>query len=123
MWSDQEVKAIWGENNVQEELDGAVRNKVVFQNISKKMQEQGYSRDWEQCRTKIKNLKKQYRVVKDHNGETGRGRKTCKYYKELDDILGHRPASAPTALLDTGTSSGIAVNSQESATETETNGN
>ena len=73
VWSDQEVKAIWGESNVQEELDGAVRNKVVFQNISKKMQEQGYSRDWEQCRTKIKIFKKQYRVVKDHNGETGRG--------------------------------------------------
>ena len=62
---------------MQEELDGAVRNKVVFQDISK-MQEQGYSRDWEQCRTKIKNLKKQYRVVKDHNSETGRGRKTIK---------------------------------------------
>ena len=76
-WSDQEVKAlitIWGEENVQEELDGAVRNKTVFQNISKKMVEQGYSRDGEQCKTKIKNLKEQYRAVKDHNGETGRGR-------------------------------------------------
>ena len=30
-WSDTEVKAliaIWGEGNVQEELDGAIRNKV-----------------------------------------------------------------------------------------------
>ena len=126
VWADKEVKAliaIWGEGNVQEELDGAVRNKVVYQNISKKMKEQGYNRDWEKCRTKIKNLKKQYRVVKDHNGETGRGRKTCKFYKELDHILGHRPASVPAALLDTGTSSSAAVDSQESAEETETNGN
>ena len=61
--SDEEVRAliaIWGESNVQEELDGAVRNKVVFQDISKKMLEQGRNRDWEQCRTKIKNLKKEY---------------------------------------------------------------
>ena len=79
LWSDEEVRAliaIWGEANVQEELDGAVRNKVVYQDISKKLQEQGYNRDWEQCKTKLKNLKKEYRQVKDHNGETGRGRKT-----------------------------------------------
>ena len=31
--------------------------------------------------------KKQYRAVKDHNGETGRGRKTCKFYTESDNIL------------------------------------
>ena len=56
-WSDKEVKAlitIWGEGNVQEELDGAVRSKIVFQNIAKKMVEQGYKRDGEQCRTKTK---------------------------------------------------------------------
>ena len=50
---------------MQEELDGAVRNKVVFQDISEKLQEQGCNRDWEQCRTKIKNLKKEFRTVKD----------------------------------------------------------
>ena len=43
--------------------------------------------------------------MKDHNGETGRGRKTCKFFKELDSILGHRPASVPAALLNTGTGS------------------
>ena len=42
---------------VKEELDGAARNEVVFQEISRKLQNEGYSRDWEQCRTKIKNIK------------------------------------------------------------------
>ena len=65
--------------------------------------------------------KKQYRAVKDHNGETGRGRKTCKFYTESDNILGHRPALVPTALLDTGTSS-TAADSQESPEE-KANGN
>ncbi len=35
-WSDVEVRAliaIWGESDIQEELDGAVRNKVVFTEI------------------------------------------------------------------------------------------
>ena len=114
-WSDNEVRAlisIWGEDNIQEELDGAVRNQVIFNNIATKMRERGYERDWQQCRTKIKNLKKEYRQTKDHNGQTGRGRKVCKFYRELDNIIGHRPASVPAVLLDTGT-----TNSSSSSTE------
>ena len=125
-WSDDEVKAllaVWGESNIQEELDGAVRNKTVFLNISRKMNEMGYDRDWQQCRVKTKNLKKSYRDIKDHNGETGRGRKTCKFFIELDDILGHRPASVPAVLLDTGnTSQNTSSPTQESVAEGEANG-
>ena len=120
-WSDAEVKAlitIWGERKVQEELDGAVRNKTIFVGIQKKLAEQGYERDWQQCRSKLKNLKADYRKVKDNNGETGRGRKTCKFYSELDSILGHRPASVPTTLLDTGNSTtGSSTDSQHSEPE------
>lgn len=128
VWGDHEVKAliaVWGESDVQDELDGAVRNKVVFMEISKKLQEMGFNRDWMQCRTKIKNLKKRYRAVKDHNGETGKGRMTMKFYRELDCILGHRPASVPATLLDTGigssTTSHDSQGSQGSAEETQTN--
>ena len=72
LWSDCEVRAliaVWGESNVQEELDGAVRNKVIFVAISDKLLQQGYNRDWQQCRTKIKNLKKEYRVVRTTMGK------------------------------------------------------
>ena len=112
-WSDREVQVlinIWGEENIQQELDGAVRNKTVFQKKSKTMEEEGFQRDWQQCRTKVKNLKREYRIVKDHNGETGRGRKTCKFYRELDTILGNRPATAPTFLLDSGTAAEENIN-------------
>ena len=64
------------------------------------MSEQGYSRDGEQRKTKIKNLKKMYTAVKDHNNVTGNDKKTCSFFDELDAILGHRPASAPTVVLD-----------------------
>ena len=124
-WSDNEARtliSIWGEDNIQDQLDGAVRNQTIFDNIATKMREKGYERDWQQCRTKIKNLKKEYRQTKDHNGQTGRGRKVCKFYRELDDILGHRPASVPAALLDTGTtmtttSSNVLENSLNDGTE------
>ena len=74
-WSDNEVRtliAIWGEDNIQEELYGAIRDRVIFDNIATKMRQKGYERDWMQCRTKIKNLKKEYKQTKDHNGQTGR---------------------------------------------------
>ena len=69
-----------------------------------------------------------YRQIKDHNGQTARGRKTCKYYKELDDILGHRPASMPAIVLDTGTTSNSSSTTEDFSTraegeESETNGN
>ena len=121
-WSDSEVRAlisIWGESDIQEELDGAVRNRVVYEEIAKKMKEQGYDRDSGQCRNKIKNLKKEYKAVKDNNKETGRGRKTCKFFTELDHILGHRPATVPHSLLDTGSLTPVTATG---SSETETNG-
>ena len=53
---------------------------------------------------KVKNLKQDYKIVKDHNGVTGNGRQTCKFFEKLDAILGHRPASTPPVLLDAGSS-------------------
>ena len=106
-WSDLEVRAllaIWSDSRIQEELDGAVRNKSVYEKIAKKLQKQGHTRDWKQCRSKVKNLKTSYKEIKDHNNKTGNGRKQCKFYKELDCILGHRPASTPITLLDSGNS-------------------
>ena len=53
---DDEVRilCIWGEDNIQDQLDGAVRNQTKFGNIATKMREKGYERDWQQCRTKNK---------------------------------------------------------------------
>ena len=107
-WSDSEVAAlitISGEADIQEQLDGATRNKNIYLRISKKMTESGFTRDWQQCKAKIKNLKFDYKKIKDHNGVTGNGRKTCKFFDKLDAILGHRPASAPSVLMDAGSSS------------------
>jgi len=51
-----------------------------------------------------------------------RGRKTCKFYKELDNILGHRPASVPTALLNTAAGSSGMTESQLSQKNENLNG-
>ena len=103
-WPTAEVTAlisIWGERAIQSQLDGSVRNKEIYTEIAHKLSDLGYSRDWKQCRCKIKNLKTTYKKIKDHNGVTGNGRKTFKFFQQLDEILGHRPASVPEVLLDT----------------------
>ena len=58
-WSAEETRvliSIWGEENVQSQLDMVARNHIILENISAQLEEMGYSRIWEQCRTKIKNL-------------------------------------------------------------------
>ena len=55
-WTDKEVMAliaIWGEDKVQKELNGAVRNKTVLATIAERQKRLGYDRDGQQCRVKI----------------------------------------------------------------------
>ena len=115
---------IWGDEYIQEQLDGATRIRTIFETIAKRLQESGYNRDWQQCRAKLKNLKAEYKKIKDHNGVTGNGRKTFKFYNKLDEILGHRPASAPAFLVDTGspTNGTTTAQLQESDAEGERDG-
>ena len=63
-WSDSEVSClitIWGDANIQEQLDGATRNKRIYLGISRKLQDNVYERGRQECRTKIKNLKGDYK--------------------------------------------------------------
>ena len=73
--------AIWGNNNIQEELDGADRNKAIFQHIANQLQEEALA----PMPRQNKELKTKYGEVKDYNGETGRGRKTCKFNRSLTE--------------------------------------
>ena len=65
-WTMEETGAlvsIWGQANVQNELDGIARNRTVFEKIAKEMAELGFERTWQQCRTKGKNLTQEFRKV------------------------------------------------------------
>ncbi len=47
-WSDNEIKtviAIWGATDLQQQLDGAVRNKVIYEKVAQEMntKETGYN--------------------------------------------------------------------------------
>ena len=73
-WSDAEVRcliSVWSDDHIQRQLEGAQRNKPIFEQIAKKMVELGYQRDEKQCREKVKNLRSKYRKVKDDNSKSG----------------------------------------------------
>ena len=71
----------------------------VYKKICKELNDKGYSRNWEQCREKVKKLRKQYKDIVDIHGETGRGRKKFKFFEELDAVLGSRPATKPKLVV------------------------
>ena len=67
-WSNDEVDTfidVWGEEEIQQ-LDGSIRNSYIFDRIVERMAAAGYDRTASQCRIKIKGLKREYRVIKDH---------------------------------------------------------
>ncbi|XP_058036114.1 aldehyde dehydrogenase family 16 member A1 isoform X2 [Ahaetulla prasina] len=87
-WSHRETLdflALWGEESIQAQLNRCHRNADVYQWISERMAEKGYFRDEDQCRTKGKDLKKSYKQAKLQDGAA---RQRCRFFHELDAILG-----------------------------------
>ena len=67
-WGEAETKAlieVWGAADVQNQLDAVSRNRHIYQRISRDLQQLGYTKTWQQCKTKIKNLTQKYRKVSD----------------------------------------------------------
>ena len=54
---------IWGEAEVQQALDGMVRNKTIYQKVATALNALGYEKTWQQYRTKVKNRVQRYKKV------------------------------------------------------------
>ena len=92
-----------GEDNIQEQLEGCHRNRKVYMRIVCQLNQCGYERSFEQCREKIKKLKKEYRRINDRLEESGQGRDEevqWSYYEAMDKILGHKPSTVPESVVD-----------------------
>lgn len=94
-WTDEEVRAllcVWADRQVRERLKGTLRNKSIFQEMSRQMQQSfGVARNWKQCRTKYKNLKYEYKTAKNAQSAGGSGGggpgKYMKFFDEVEAIL------------------------------------
>ncbi|XP_051566497.1 ATP-dependent (S)-NAD(P)H-hydrate dehydratase-like isoform X2 [Myxocyprinus asiaticus] len=94
LWSDMETRAllnIWGEHDVQTALDGNFRNSHVYRDVSNRLCELGFDRTPDQCRIRVKSLKRQYFQAKEGSKKNGQYHKMCKFYDEMERILSSRP--------------------------------
>ena len=69
-WSTKATRAliaIWGEENIKEQLDNVSRNRTIYEKIAASLRAKGFAFDYNQCRTKVKNLTAKYQKVKERS--------------------------------------------------------
>ena len=116
VWSDEEIDVLlsaWGEEAIQRQLLGAVRNTIPYKAIAEELRKKGYERDFKHCREKIKVLKKKYKEAIDKLRASGVGVDSdddleeeniyvnFKWFMDIHQVMGRRAVVSPTALLDT----------------------
>uniref|UniRef100_A0A1A8H6R9 Myb-like domain-containing protein n=1 Tax=Nothobranchius korthausae TaxID=1143690 RepID=A0A1A8H6R9_9TELE len=120
-WSDKEtviLLEIWGDTQVQQCLRRYPHNGHVFTEVSEKLNANGYSRTPDQCHTRIKRLKANYRQCKENMSLSGTDHVDFKFYDLLEQILEKQPSTSAAVVTD---SIEISEDSnEESAAETET---
>ena len=86
-WTDNETMKLiehWGEEGIQEQLEGSKRNKHVYEKLSGALAKEGIMKSGVQCRTKVKKLRQDYKKIKDKHNLTGRGRRSWKFFEALN---------------------------------------
>uniref|UniRef100_A0A096MG06 Myb/SANT-like DNA-binding domain-containing protein n=2 Tax=Poecilia TaxID=8080 RepID=A0A096MG06_POEFO len=93
-WSDEETLAlieIWGDVDIQRALRGFIHNGHVYAEISERLHDLGFSKTPEQCRSKVKSLRINFRQCYDRK-KSGR-KMDYKFYHQLEQILGQEAMS------------------------------
>ena len=120
-WSDAETRAllnIWGEHDVQTALDGNFRNSHVYRDVAGRLGDMGYDRTPDQCRVRVKSLKRQYFQAKKASKKNSQCHKIFKFYEEMERIL----SSRSSATLDSQDIDSVAVEGDETMDGTEEDG-
>lgn len=117
LWSDVETRTllnIWGEQDIQTALDGNFRNSFVYRDVARRLGAMGFERTPEQCRVRIKSLKRQYLLAKEGNlRNNGQYHKICKFYDTMERILSNRAVLDPQEFIDSGAGAEEAVDGLE----------
>ena len=86
------------------------------------MVEAGFNRDGKQCNAKIKDLKNDYKKVKDSNSRIGQVCQVMKFFDQLNEILAMCDATQPPQVLEnTGNMESDSEPEEEEVTNSITN--
>ena len=92
-WTATETRLLmdsWSQVSIQKQLHGAKRNDNAFAEIVDTLAKCGYQRTAQQCRAKIKDLKKKYKEIAYRLSKSGEGRKS-----DVDEVPADFPHSKP----------------------------
>ena len=77
-----------GDEDTQEQQEGSKRNKHVYERMSHSFRVNGIEKSSEQCRTKVKKLRQEFKKITDNHNQTENNRKKWKFYDRINNILG-----------------------------------
>ncbi|XP_020849607.1 uncharacterized protein LOC110213573 [Phascolarctos cinereus] len=89
-WAPAEIRhllAIMEEPAIRRRLKTVHRNTSVYEDVARRLQEQGYVRHAHQCRTKFKALKVAYKKAHAAVLHSGTAPQGCPFYEEMDRVL------------------------------------
>uniref|UniRef100_A0A8D2LBQ9 Myb/SANT-like DNA-binding domain-containing protein n=1 Tax=Varanus komodoensis TaxID=61221 RepID=A0A8D2LBQ9_VARKO len=103
-----DLLVIWREREIQQELQRRHRNIETFQVVASKMAQRGHKRSALECRSKIKTLKRDYRIAKANNSP-GKGHLAWLFYDRLDHLLANDTDIPPPERLPTFSHRGASI--------------
>ncbi|XP_068926685.1 myb/SANT-like DNA-binding domain-containing protein 7 [Petaurus breviceps papuanus] len=89
-WAPAEIRhllAIMEEPAIRRRLKTVHRNTSVYEDVARRLQEQGYVRHAHQCRTKFKALKVAYKKAHAAVLHSGMAPQGCPFYEEMNRVL------------------------------------
>ena len=122
-WSDEETRClltIWQEHNIEAQLEDPKKHKgSIYQVLSNELSGRGYDKSSVQCKIRMHTLKRSYRDCKKKLSTSGKGRKLCNFYTELNAILGQRPATSPVKVVESMSRKRRLFNTESSDSDSE----
>ncbi|CAL1271895.1 unnamed protein product [Larinioides sclopetarius] len=91
---------IWADQEIQQQLAGRLHNMCIYEKISKKLGDLGIHRTGEQCREKIKKLRRDYKTVVDNNYSPAFARKMLGCYDKVHEIFGKCTVVKPSFVIE-----------------------
>ena len=89
-WNEDETKTllnIWGQNETQRRFREMGRNRPIWIDVSRELEDNGFCRTWEQCKSRVHNLESHYKKIKDGTvKKTGRGGVVWPYFEIIDKV-------------------------------------
>lgn len=102
-WLYNEVCAlldVWADREIQRQLSGRLHNMCIYERISRKLRDLGITRSGEQCREKIKKLRRDYKTIVDNNYSPAFARKVLGCYDKVHEIFGKRTVRRPPHVIE-----------------------